>query len=83
MVTDVLVTKEGDVYASEYAEFGDKGPKPLSGKVVKMGKSGPETVMDGLPLPYGLAQNPKDGSIVVSVMSAGDKDGKGAVIKVK
>ena len=83
MVTDVLVTKEGDIYATQYAEFGDKGPKPLSGKVVKIGKNGPETVMDGLPSPYGLAQNPKDGSIVVSVMSAGDKDGKGAVIKVK
>lgn len=83
MVTDVLVTKEGDIYAAQYAEFGDKGPKPLSGKVVKIGKNGPETVMDGLPLPYGLAQNPKDGSIVVSVISAGDKDGKGAVIKVK
>lgn len=83
MVTDVLVTKEGDIYATQYAEFGDKGPKPLSGKVVKVGKNGPETVMEGLPSPYGLAQNPKDGSIVVSVMSAGDKDGKGAVIKVK
>ena len=83
MVTDVLVTKEGDIYASQFAEFGDKGPKPLSGKVVKVGKNGPETILDGLPSPYGLAQNPKDGSIVVSVMSAGDKEGKGAVIKVK
>jgi hypothetical protein len=85
MVTDVLVTKEGDIYAAQYAEFGDRGPKPLSGKVVKVkadGK-GADVVMEGLPLAYGLAQNPKDGSIVASVFAAGDKDGKGAVIKVK
>ena len=83
MITDVLVTKAGDLYAVQYAEFGDKGPKPLSGKVIKLGKGGAETVLDGLPLPYGLAQNPQDGSLVVSVMSSGDKEGKGAVIKVK
>ena len=85
MVADVLVTKDGDVYASEYAEFGDKGPKPASGKVVLFKKDGKsfDAVMDGLTMPYGLAQNPKDGSIVVAVYAAGDKDGKGAVIKVK
>lgn len=82
MVTDVLVTAQGEIYAVQFAEFGDKGPKPASGKVVKVTDSGVETIMEGLIAPYGLAQAP-DGSLVVSVFSSGDTSGSGAVIKVE
>ncbi len=83
LVTDVLVTGDGSIYAVQLASgSSDRGFVPNSGSVIEIADSGPQTLMDGLPTPYGLAQAP-DGTLVVSVFSTGDKEGQGMVIKVK
>jgi hypothetical protein len=81
MLTDVLVTKDGKIFAVQFAEFGDKGPKPGSGKVIQVTDTGPKDVMTGLDAPYALALSPDD-KLVVSVGATGDKAGHGAVIQV-
>jgi hypothetical protein len=81
-VTDVLVTDDGTIYAVEFATgFGDTGFTPDSGRVVTVSESGITPVLEGLRLPYGLAQAP-DGSMVVSINAAFDTGGNGMVIKV-
>lgn len=72
-VTDVLVTADGTIYAVEFGVLGDQGFGP--GRVVRVTPEGPETVLDGLPAPYGLAQD-AEGNLYVSVNSAGGEGGQ-------
>jgi hypothetical protein len=83
MVTDVLVADDGTIYAVEFAAgLGETGFVPDSGRVVIVSAEGVTPVMDGLRLPYGLAQD-SDGSLVVSVVSAFDPTWNGMVIIVE
>lgn len=83
MATDVLVTDDGTIYAVEFAAgLGDQGFVPDSGRVVMVSEDGLTPILEGLRLPYGLAQAP-DGSLVVSVVSAFDPSGSGMVIAVE
>ena len=83
MATDVLVTDDGTIYAVELAAgLGDTGFIPDSGRVVIVSEEGVTPVMEGLRLPYALAQAP-DGSLVVSVGAAFDPSGSGMVIAVE
>jgi hypothetical protein len=83
LVTDVLVTANGTIYAVELAAgLGDRGFIPDSGRVVTVSEAGVVPIMEGLRAPYGLAQAP-DGSLVVSVVSAFDPSGSGMVIAVE
>lgn len=75
MVTSLLVTADGTIYAVEYGVF-EQGAGFKPGRVVMVGEDGTITpVMEGLMSPYGIAQAP-DGSIVVSVDNTGADDGQ-------
>lgn len=83
MATDVLVADDGTIYAVELAAgLGDRGFIPDSGRVVIVSEDGITPVMEGLRLPYGLAQDP-EGNLVVSVVSAFDPSWNGMVIAVE
>jgi len=83
LVTDMLVTDDGTIYAVEMAAgLGDSGFIPDSGRVVTVSEDSITPVMEGLRVPYGLALAP-DGSLVVSVVSAFDPSGSGMVIAVE
>lgn len=83
MVTDVLVTEDGSLYAVQFASsFGDQGWVPESGSVVKVTEEGLETLEDGLNFPYGIALSP-EGELMVTVSSYGAQEmGTGSVIAV-
>jgi len=82
MATDVLVAGDGTIYAVELAAgLGETGFVPDSGRVVIVSEDGVTPVMEGLRLPYGLAQN-SDGDLVVTIISAFDPSGSGMVIEV-
>jgi glucose/arabinose dehydrogenase len=81
-VTDVAVGQDGSVYAVELlTQFGEQGPVPNTGAVVKVDASGATPVAENLPQPYSLAQAP-EGSWAVSVGSTFGPPGTGAVIKI-
>ncbi|MDX1415924.1 MAG: ScyD/ScyE family protein [Candidatus Promineifilaceae bacterium] len=83
LVTDVLVADDGTIYAVEMAAgLGDRGFIPDSGRVITVSEEGITPVLEGLRVPYGLAQAP-DGSLVVSVGAAFDPTGSGMVIAVE
>src|SRR5262249_47627642 len=82
LVTDVLVTADGTVYAVQLANgFGDAGYTPNSGSVIKIVNGEPSVVADGLNFPYGLAQD-KDGSLFVTLDSAFVAPDSGMVVRV-
>jgi hypothetical protein len=82
LVTDVLVTDDGTVYAVEMADgFGDAGYNANSGRVIKIVDGVEAPVLEGLNYPYGLAQN-ADGALFVTVNSAFLPPDSGAVIPV-
>lgn len=82
LVTDVLVTEAGDVYAVEMASgFGDTGYIPSSGRIVKVTADGLEAVAEGLNFPYGFAID-ADGSFLVTVDSAFAAPDSGRVVRV-
>lgn len=82
LVTDVLVTADGTLYAVQMASgFGDAGFNPESGSVVSVSDDGVEVVAEGLPAPYGLAQD-ADGNLWASIYGAGGEPGIGEVVMV-
>lgn len=82
LVTDILVTADGMLYAVEFAGgFGDQGYIPASGRVVMVSSDGIEVVAEGLNFPYAIAQN-ADGQLFVSVESYGVPADSGQVIMV-
>jgi DNA-binding beta-propeller fold protein YncE len=87
MITDLLVTDDGTLYAVELArEFGDVGYVADSGRIVAASMEGLTPVAEGLNLPYGIAITP-DGDFAVAVNAIafgpeGPVAGAGEVIRV-
>ena len=82
LVTDVLVTADGTLYAVELANgFGDSGYNANTGRVVKVVNGDIGVVLDGLNYPYGIAQDP-DGNLFVTVDSAFLAPDSGKVVPV-
>ncbi|MBL8163736.1 MAG: ScyD/ScyE family protein [Anaerolineae bacterium] len=82
LVTDVLVTEDGTIYAVQFADgFGDQGYNAGTGSVVTVSEDGLETVAGELNFPYGIALSP-DGTLAVSVESFGVAPDSGKVIAV-
>jgi len=81
-VVDV-VWHEGELYATQFGTFGDQGWTPETGSVVRVTPDGPDVLMDGLNLPYGLALTPDPGLAVVVNSAYMPEDGQGAVIPVE
>lgn len=81
-VVDVL-WHEGELYATQFAVFGEQGWTPETGSVVRVTSDGPEVLMDGLNLPYGLALTPDAGLVVVVNSAYMPEEGLGAVIPVE
>lgn len=82
LVTDLLVTAEGTIYAVQFADgFGDQGYNPRTGSVVMVSEDGLETVVSELNFPYGIALAP-DGRLAVSVESFGAAPDSGKVIAI-
>jgi hypothetical protein len=82
LVTDVAFGSDGALYAVQFASgFVDTGFIPNSGSIVMVSDEGITPVMEGLNLPYGLAQD-ADGNWVVSINSAFSAPGSGEVIQV-
>ena len=83
LVTDVLVTADGTLYAVQlangYSDLGDYNAN--TGSIIKVSADGVEPVVEGLNYPYGLAQN-SDGQLVVTVDSAFLPADSGQVIAV-
>jgi sugar lactone lactonase YvrE len=81
LVTDVLVTEDGTIYAVQFADgFGDQGYNPGTGSVVIVGDE-LEVVASELNFPYGIAQAP-DGSFAVSVDTYNAAPDSGRVIAI-
>lgn len=80
MVTSVAWF-DGTLYAVEFAQFGEEGPVPGSGRVVTVSADGVETYAEGLVLPYHIAFTP-DGQAWVSVFSAFMPEPNGMIIPV-
>ncbi|MBL8133328.1 MAG: ScyD/ScyE family protein [Anaerolineae bacterium] len=82
LVTDILVTEDGTLYAVEMAGgFGDTGYIPESGRIVSVTDSSITAVAEGLNFPYGFVME-ADGSFLVTVDSAFGAPGSGRVIRV-
>jgi sugar lactone lactonase YvrE len=82
LVTDVLVTAEGAIYAVQFADgFGDAGYNAGTGSVVMVSEDGLETIAGELNFPYGIALSP-DGTLAVSVESFGVAPDSGKVISL-
>lgn len=77
-----LVWHEGEIYAVQFATFGDQGWIPETGSVVRVTADGPEVLMGGLNLPYGLALTPDAGLAVVVNSAYMPDEGMGMVIPV-
>jgi hypothetical protein len=73
-VTGLLVTDDGTIYAVEHGVFA-QGQGFGPGRVVMVSSDGLTPVMEGLPLPYGIAQNAA-GEIFVSINSVGGENGQ-------
>ncbi|MBK8021496.1 MAG: ScyD/ScyE family protein [Chloroflexi bacterium] len=82
LVTDILVTADGTLYAVEMAGgFGDTGYIPASGRIVHVSEDGLMAVAEGLNFPYGFAMD-ADGNFLVTVDSAFGAPASGRVIRV-
>lgn len=82
LITDVLVTADGTLYAVQLASgFGDAGFNPDSGSVVTVSDAGVEVLADKLPSPYGLAED-ADGNFWASIHSTGGAPDTGEVVMV-
>lgn len=73
-VTGLLVSADGTIYAVEHGVFA-QGQGFGPGRVVTVSSDGIAPVLEGLPFPYGIAQN-ADGEIVVSINSVGGQNGQ-------
>jgi outer membrane protein assembly factor BamB len=82
LVTDVLVSDMGDLYAVEMASgFGDTGYIPESGRIIKVTADGAEAVAEGLNFPYGFTMD-ADGNFLVTVDSAFGAPDTGRVVRI-
>ncbi len=82
LVTDVLVTADGTIYAVQFADgFGDTGYNAGTGSVVVVGEDGPQVVYGQLNFPYGIAVAP-DGTLAVTVDTYGQPPNSGQVFSI-
>lgn len=55
LITDLQAGPDGELYAVQLAEFGEQGPAPESGKIIRVGANNTsEIVVDGLSFPTAL-----------------------------
>ncbi len=81
-VTDILVTEDDTLYAVQLiSEFGEQGPVFNSGSIVQLTEDAVTPIAEGLPQPFGLAQN-AEGNLLVSVNTAFAAPGSGAVVEI-
>jgi sugar lactone lactonase YvrE len=79
-VTDVLVTDDGTIYASQFSSsFTDQGWTGASGSIVTVSDDGITRVAQDINFPYGIALTP-DGKLAVSVDTFGMPPDSGRVI---
>ncbi|MDX2078504.1 MAG: ScyD/ScyE family protein [bacterium] len=80
-ITDVVYGTDGTLLAVSYGEFSGETFSwiPNSGSVIAVSPDGVGTLITGLQFPYGIAQNPVDGSYAVSV-NAVSNPGEGQII---
>jgi hypothetical protein len=82
LVVDLVVTEDGTVYALEMASgYGDTGFVPDSGRIVIVSADGVTPVVEGLNIPYGMAQDAQ-GNWLVTVNSAFQAPDSGAVVSL-
>ena len=80
MTTDIKTGPDGNLYAVQFGQFGEKGPVPGSGSVVRIKAGGlKETLLTGLNTPTSLAFNQR-GDAFVTVGGAGAR-GTGQVLR--
>lgn len=81
MLTDLLTGPDGSLYATQFAIFGEQGPDPASGAVIKINSDGTsEQVVEGLSFPtaIGFAAN---GDAYIAVGGVGPP-GSGQIVRV-
>lgn len=80
MVTDLKRGPDGALYAVELGEFGEQGPTPNTGAVVRIQDGQSQTVLEGLSFPTSIAFA-EDGTAYLTVNGAG-APGSGELVKV-
>lgn len=79
MLTDLAWGPDGNLYGVQFAVFGEQGPTPNSGAVVRIAAgSGPEPVIQGLSFPIALDFN-EAGDAYVAINAVGPP-GSGGVV---
>lgn len=77
---DIRTGPDGQLYAVQFAEFGEQGPAPDSGAIVRVKEgTASEIVLSGLPFPTSLDFSP-DGDAYVTINGVG-APGSGAVTR--
>ncbi len=81
MLTDLRMGPDGEMYAVQVAQFGEQGPVPNSGAIIRV-KAGEESqvVVDGLPSPTSISFD-ADGNAYVTVNGGFAPPGIGALVK--
>lgn len=80
MLTDLVTGPDGEMYATQFAIFGEEGPVPASGAVVRVKPGeGSEIVIDGLEFVTAVAFD-GDGNAYVAVNGVGPP-GSGQILK--
>ncbi len=68
MLTDLQAGPDGNLYAVQFAMFGEQGPMPFSGAIVRVGEGDSSTVVvPGLLVPTSIAFNPDGDAFVTSL----------------
>jgi hypothetical protein len=68
MLTDMQAGPDGNLYAVQFAMFGEQGPMPFSGAIVRVGEGDSSTVVvPGLLVPTSIAFNPEGDAFVTSL----------------
>lgn len=82
MLTDLRMGPDGNMYAIQIAEFGEQGPVPNSGALVRIVEGdASEVVISGLPNPTSLDFD-ADGNAYVVVNGGFGPPGIGALVKI-
>lgn len=79
VVTDLQAAPDGTLYAVQLAEFGEQGPVPMTGRVLRIDGSDATEVLSGLSFPTAIAFGP-DGAAYVTVNGVG-APGSGEVVR--
>lgn len=80
MVTDLQMGPDGALYAVQLGEFGEQGPTPNTGAVVRLLDGQSETVLEGLSFPTAMVFA-DDGSAYLTLNGVG-APGSGELVKV-